>query len=142
MATLNKAEQEGVDRAEALEAALQRGERVYIKPNGDQVFVSEAVVKEARQIADWQVKNAEARERREAEQAAEQAAKQAKRQAEIDAQVAQAESAYLRQARRAYSSDADFERDKAQLLYDYRREQIQGADAVARNRVSSVYDGF
>ena len=129
MATLNTYEQARIDEYEALEARRRRGE-----------FVSDTALEKARQIADWQRANAEAREQHRARLQAEEDGKAAAPQAKRDAEMLAAQEAYKRVARSSFpGTQAQFDAAWPRLLEEWQiRNTASDQDALmehARSRV-------
>ena len=135
MAQLNAYEQARIDQAEAMEAALRRGERTVVGPNGQTLFVTEGTVKAAQQIAENMRKNAAIRAEDRAERAAQEAAKQAKHEAARETEL----RAQLRSLFRG--TDREFDAAYPELKQRWQIEQALNNDPVARKR-ASIYDGF
>ncbi len=126
MAQLNRDEKLKVDRVDELKQRQRNGE-----------LVTDGMIAAAERLAELAVKNAEARERTQQERQAERDAQQAAAQARADARAKAAQDEFLRTARLHYpGTDAEWSRDKDEILRQWQIQQALGADdaLVARKR--------
>ncbi len=111
MATLDANEQAKVDRYEELRMAKRDGIR----------YVNDADLANAKQLAEYAERNAEAREHFEAQRAAEQKVIDDQTQARINAAAKEASDTFLRGARGRYAgTDAEFAADAPEILRQWR----------------------
>ncbi len=116
MATLNYDEQRRVHQYEELEARRRDGG-----------YVNDHELETAKQIADNMYRNAELREQHLASLKAVEDAKTAANQQRIDQHAQTAADAYLRVARSRYpGTDADWEKDKDEILRQWRIRNALG----------------
>ncbi len=124
MATLNREEQDRIGRVEQLRAWKASGER----------FVSDASLAEAELIASLALRNAEARERHEAERAAKIADQQARIKALHDERATKEQTAYMERRRLEFrGTEQQWQEMKGRILEEY---LLGGGDDTEQRRLA------
>ena len=127
MATLNREEQARVDKLEAMKRWQRTGER----------YVSDGQIAAQQKLVDFAYANAEARERNQAERQAARDAERTAVQARQEAQAKAVQDEFLRTARLRYpGTDAEWERDKDEILRQWRVQQALGGGTEDEARLA------